>query len=211
MDAAETRSFSSPLSTASGRLVFRRGAANATVTSDAALQELYQAEFTEPIPEIRALGNNVEITYRVAMADWLKGWWLKDRTAARIVLNRSIPWQIEVKGGLSHFRADLTEMSIHALSIIGGASDVEIMLPRVNGALPISITGGASHVRLIHPIDIGAKLHIVGGAAKVTLGEQYLGAIAGEIILQSPGYKETGGHIDISLKGGVSDLAVTNA
>jgi hypothetical protein len=147
----------------------------------------------------------------VAMADWLKGWWKKDHTAAKLVLNRSIPWQIESKGGLSHLRADLTGMDIQTLSIVGGASDVEILLPRVSGVLPVTITGGASHVKLIHPIDVGVKLHIVGGAAKVTLGEQYLGAMGGEIILQTPGYKDSDGHIDVAIKGGVSDVSIVTA
>ncbi|HEY3295183.1 MAG TPA: hypothetical protein VGL38_07075 [bacterium] len=208
MDAAESRSFSAPMSSASGRLVFKRGAANVTVLSETGMDDLYKAEFTEPIPDVKAIGNNVEVTYRVAMSDWLKGWWLKDRTAARIVLNRAIPWQIETKGGVSHLRGDFAEMNIQAISIVGGASDVEMLLPRVTGALPVSITGGASHVKLIHPLDVGVKLHIVGGAAKVTLGEQYLGALAGEIILQTPGYKESAGHIDVTIKGGVSDVNI---
>jgi hypothetical protein len=102
-------------------------------------------------------------------------------------------------------------MTIQTLSIVGGASDVEILLPRVTTVLPVAITGGASHVKLIHPLDVGVKLHIVGGAAKVTLGEQYLGAMGGEIILQTPGYKESGGHIDVTIKGGVSDVSIVTA
>jgi len=211
MDASDTRSFSAPLSGASGRLVFRRGAANVTIVSDAGLSELFKAEFSEPVPEVKTIGNSVEITYRVAMADWLKGWWMKDRHVAKIALNRTVPWQIECKGGLSHFHANLMEMEIQSFSIVGGASEVELMLPHVSGSVPVTITGGASHVKLIHPADVGVKLHIVGGAAKVTLGEQYLGALGGEIILQTPSYKESSARVDISIKGGVSDVNVVSA
>ena len=211
MDTTDTKAFSSPLSSASGRLVFRRGAANVTVRSETGMEELYRAEFTEPIPEVKVIGNNIEITYHIAMSDWLKGWWMKDRHAAKVVLNRSIPWQFESKGGLSHMRADFSDMDLQSLSIVGGASDVEIILPRVTTVLPVTITGGASHVKLIHPPDVGVKLHVVGGAAKVTLGEQYLGALAGEIILQTPGYKESTGHIEVAIKGGVSDVSIATA
>jgi hypothetical protein len=211
MDTTESRSFSAPLSSASGRLVFRRGAANLTLNSSGELQGLYTADFSEPIPEVKVVGNNVEVTYRPNMSDWLKGWWAKDRTAAKVTLNRTIPWQIEFKGGLSHLSADLKEMNLQSFAIIGGASNVEVLLPNVSGALPVSITGGASHIKFVHPADVGVKLHIVGGAAKVTLGEQYLGAIGGEIILQTPGYKEASGHIELAIRGGVSDVTIATA
>jgi len=211
MDNSESRSFSAPLSSASGRLVFRRGAANLDLNSSAEIQGLYTADFSEPIPDVKVIGNTVEVTYRHNMSDWLKGWWAKDRTAARVSLTRSIPWQIEFRGGLSHLNADLSALNLQSFAFIGGASNVEVLLPKVNGALPVSITGGASHIKLVHPAEVGVKLHVVGGAAKITLGEQYIGAIGGEIILQTPGYKEASGHIDVSIKGGVSDVAVASA
>jgi hypothetical protein len=208
----QSQTFTAPLSSTSGRLVFRRGAANLILMSEPGLAELYKAEFSEPVPEIVVVGNNIDVTYRLNMSDWLKGWWFnKDRMAAKFMLNPTIGWQIEFKGGLSHLRADLTGMDIQAISVIGGASDVEFILPQVATVLPVTITGGASHVKLIHPAETGVKLHIVGGAAKVELGEQYLGAMGGEIILQTPGYKDSAGRIDLEVKGGVSDVKVQSA
>jgi hypothetical protein len=212
MADTETKSFSAPLNSTSGELSFRRGAANVTIQSDDALGELYTAEFTEMIPDVKVVGNSIEVTYRFSsMSDLLKGWWFKDRTSAKITLNRRIAWQIVFKGGLSHLRADLSDMNIQSVAVIGGASDIELTLPKTETALPVTVTGGASHITLIHPADVGVKLHIVGGAAKVELGEQYLGAMGGEIILQTPGYKESAGHIEFNVKGGVSDVHIKSA
>ena len=53
------------------------------------------------------------------------------------------------------------------------------------------------------------RLHIRGGARKLTLHEQHLGAVGGGMLLDSPGASEAAERLDIDVHGGASTLVVT--
>jgi DNA-binding MarR family transcriptional regulator len=99
-----------PAGVKAGRLEFRHGAARVTLSADPDMRELYRAEFEGSPPDIRVDGGTVSVQYarRFRAFDWR-------RVAVHITLNGSIPWSVEVHGGLAQMEADLSILASTAL------------------------------------------------------------------------------------------------
>ena len=153
---------SAPLrGTATGHL--RLSGGNVTVRSGATGPELFRARFTGPQPKIRVAGNAVEIAYRgVRPVIWR-------RQSAQVALNTSIPWHIEVPDGLFKSTLDLAGLKVTAVTVDGGASQVEIRLPRPSGMVPVRFLSGASIITVRRPNGVAVRAVVRGGATKVQL------------------------------------------
>ena len=200
----ESGEFSAPLgSLESGRLVFASGASRVTVRSDPEMEDLYRARFKGPQPDIRVKDGTVTIRYprRFRPFEWRK-------YAADVILNSSIPWEVEVRGGASNFTADLAGLDLGSFEIKGGASRIEASLPHPSGTVPVRLSGGASNIVLHRPADTAARMRVGGGVSKLAFDEQRFGAIGGEVRLQSHGYENSESRYDINVSGGASSLSV---
>jgi hypothetical protein len=194
-----------PLGSAkSARLEFVRGAANVTLHVGSGMEDLYRARFDGPVPDVGAEGGAVIVKYTWTLHpfDWR-------RRGADIALNSQVPWRITVRGGgVSRLDADLGGLRLDSFEVEGGASRVELMLPDPSGAVPIRIDGGASNVSVRRPEGVAARLHVGGGASKLALDGQRLGAIGGETRLESPGHAGATDRYEIIITGGANNVAV---
>jgi hypothetical protein len=201
----EKREHAAPLGSAkSARLEFVRGAANVTLHVGSGMEDLYRARFDGPVPDVGAEGGAVIVKYTWTLHpfDWR-------RRGADIALNSQVPWRITVRGGgVSRLDADLGGLRLDSFEVEGGASRVELMLPDPSGAVPIRIDGGASNVSVRRPEGVAARLHVGGGASKLALDGQRLGAIGGETRLESPGYANATDRYEIIITGGANNVAV---
>jgi hypothetical protein len=135
------------------------------------------------------------------MLDWRK-------LAADVTLNGSIPWRLELKGGVSRLEAELSALRLESLELLGGASDVVITLPRPSGTVPIRLTGGASQITFQLPAGVAARLQVKGGVSKLAFESQRLGAVGGHTSLESTDYKSAVDRFDIEVTGGASNLTI---
>src|SRR5262249_46129800 len=144
---------SAPLGVATaGRLEFVRGASLVSIGASAAMPDLYRAHFEGPAPRITVRDGAVSVQYRrLLLAEWARYALLWGRHAVEITLNAAIPWRIEIRGGVSKFRADLSEIRLVTLEVRGGASELEALLPPPSGIVAVRIGGGASNVTLRRP------------------------------------------------------------
>jgi hypothetical protein len=204
------RDFAAPLGGATrGRLVFERGAANVTLHPDPTMTDLCRAHFEGPLPAVRAEGGTVSIRYHsFSFFDWLRYAVQWDATIADVAINPAVPWDVEIRGGVSRINADLRELALRSLHVRGGASRVEIWLPRPEGTVSVDIGGGASNVTLYHPRDVPVRLHVHGGASSLTLDEQHFGAVGGALRLETSGYAGAGGRYEVEIGGGASRLTI---
>lgn len=195
--------FSSPLGALkSGRLRFMTGASRLTLRTDASPELLYLARFEGKPPTVKEEAGTVSIQYqRFSLLDWRK-------QGAHISLNASIPWQLELKGGVSKLDAELSALKLEGLELLGGASDCVVRLPRPLGTVPIRVTGGASDLTLHLPPGAAARLQVRGGVSKLAFQEQRLGAVGGAMNLESPDFKSVADRYDIEFVGGASNLSV---
>jgi len=184
------------------RLVFPRGVANLTVRVDPSITGSYQGEFYGPKPRVSEADDVVSIDY----SQFNPFRW--GRTSADVRLSPSASWAIEIRGGVSHWNSDLRNLELTGIDVRGGVSKVELWLPRPTGSSIIRISGGASQLTLHRPAGVRARLQIGGGASKLELYTQYLGAVGGPVRLETPDYPKAQDRYEVEIGGGASRIRV---
>jgi hypothetical protein len=184
------------------RLVFPRGVANLTVRVDPALTGTYKGEFYGPKPRVTEADGVVSIDY----SQFNPFMW--GRTSADVRLSPTASWAIEIRGGVSHWDSDLRTLELAGIEVRGGVSKVDLRLPRPTGSSMIRVSGGASHLTLRRPAGVPARLQIGGGASKLELDSQYLGAVGGPVRLETPDYSDATDRYEVEIGGGASQIRV---
>jgi DNA-binding MarR family transcriptional regulator len=201
----------------SGRLIFLSGAPRISVRGDPSLKELYRAKFAGPVPRMRVRGGVVTVSYpRLGWFDWraqmagqnidASAHWRKD--TGEIALNGTIPWAIELRGGVSSWAADLRSLTLESFELKGGASKVELLLPRPDGVVPIRITGGMSRMSIERPIGVAAGLTIQGGASEILVDGEVIKSM-GHLSMQTPGADQASDRYEIEVSGGASKISIS--
>ena len=114
-----------------GHLLVRRGLGRTTITTDPALPGLYTARFAGPSPRRSVHGGTVELTYPMMSVR-------RRRAADVLTLTGSIPWRIEVDGGVGELTADLSDVSLRSVEVHGGVSRTTLELP--TPVMPLRMT-----------------------------------------------------------------------
>ncbi|MDY7228967.1 hypothetical protein [Hyalangium rubrum] len=205
----QKRTFSAPLGeTSQGRLAFLGGASRVTLRVEPSMPELFRARFEGPVPEVRVQGGSVSVRYQLSFSDWLQCVLDRGGQDVELTLNGAIPWQLDFHGGVSEVSGDLSRLRLSGLEVAGGASKLQLRLPRPTNVVPIHIHGGASQVRLYRPLGTGARVEIAGGVSHLAFDEQRLGAIGGYTRLETPGLEDRLSRYEIIVDGGASHLTV---
>lgn len=130
------------------------------------------------------------------------------RNSADIVLNAAVPWQVEVRGGASDIKADLSGLRLESFEIDGGASNVELTLPEPSGIVSIRIEGGANNLKVHRPGGVAARVRVEGGVSELALDDQRLGVVGGEVSLDGHDYANATNRYEVVVTGGASNLSV---
>jgi hypothetical protein len=187
---------------ATAQLVFPHGVANLTIRVDESMLKKYRGEFDGPKPRVTEGDGVISIDYSgFNPLTW-------GRTSAAVTLSPSVAWFIEIRGGASHWGGDLRKIEVAGIDVRGGVSKVDLRLPQPNGLVPIRVSGGVSHLTLRRPGGVPARVHIGGGASKLELDTQYLGAIGGPVRLETSGYPGSTDRYDLEIGGGASTVTI---
>lgn len=178
-----------------GRLRFPRGATSVTVRAGPAMRELYWATFTGTKPRVNVVGNAVEITGSRGFSPVT--WRFQ---SAQIVLNDSIPWEIEVQGGAVRLTCDLRGLRLSMVTLEGGAVKVELHLPHPSGTVPIHFAGGATEISVLRPVGVPVRVAVQGRTGKLQVDGKSIEA-TDEEPFQSPGFAREADRYDIELAG----------
>ncbi|MGC4094013.1 MAG: MarR family transcriptional regulator [Polyangiaceae bacterium] len=125
-----------------------------------------------------------------------------------LLLNPTIPWQVRVKGGLSHCRFELGSLLLSGLEILGGLSAVELQLPAPRGRVGLLLKGGASQLSVLRPAGAALRVIVHSGASGLSLDNLQLGSVGGRTEWQSPDYAQALDKFDLEVMGGASKLSV---
>lgn len=206
---ASSVEFECPLvDTRFGKLVVISGVPKLLIRSDSGMLPLLHAVFERPLPEINEQDGVVKIRYpSYSLLNWFVYW---RQPKADITINPSVPWSIEVNGGVSNFEADLSRVQLSGLEFKGGISHLWTNLPEPVGTVTIQIGGGVSDMTIIRPADVPVRIQIRGGISSLTFDNQSYGSIGTLPQLESPGYQEVMNRYDIRISGGVSNIVITS-
>ena len=107
------------------RLELTPRSADITIHADPSLRERYRARFEGPAPRVDVVNGTVAIAYDRRFHP-LTG----RRRGAEIVIDPSVGWEVEVRGGVSRLEGDLTGVELESLEIAGGVSKSTLSLGR---------------------------------------------------------------------------------
>jgi DNA-binding MarR family transcriptional regulator len=185
------------------RLLFANGAANVTLRA-AALDELYQARFEPPEPQVQAQGGAVQIRYP------RRSFFQRRRGTGTILLSTAATWQIEVRGGAMACSFDLRELTLTALAVFDGAYRLELNVGRPRGIVPIRIASGAVDIIIRRPADAATQVLVQSGATRLRLDQRYAEVVSHSAPWQTSNYATAADRYDITVEGGASSLSVVS-
>jgi DNA-binding MarR family transcriptional regulator len=202
----EGGSYSAPLGAlTSGQLVVSR-ALRLTLRAGEGMDELYQARFEGPLPEVKAKEGVVTISYprRLLLLPASR------QGAAEVTLSTAIPWQIIIQGGVLEITAGLGGLILAGLEIKGGMSTIRLELPLPSGTVPIRFSGGASDVTIRRPAGVAARVHLKGWVSTFIFDDQTFSNVGSDVRLQSRGYEGTASRYDIDVASSASMVTITS-
>jgi DNA-binding MarR family transcriptional regulator len=183
------------------RLTFRSGVQDLRLRAGRSAIDLYRARFDGATPQVRVRDGRVLVQYRGVPFDWRK-------RVATIGLNTSIPWTIDVVGGVNRVEADLREVDIRRFELTGGSDRVQVEFGRPVGDVPIRFVGGARTIRLERPAGTPVRLRIQGGADSVGLDGTAHGKKGGDVAVESRGWPSATDRLSIEVVGGSKSIDI---
>lgn len=181
-----------------GMLEIHRGATRWDV-STASGRFLYRAQLEGGASTVTAKQGHVTIRSGSGFL-WRRG-------GGKLVLTEAIPWRIIVHGGMWRFDGKLGALTLHELSVHGGASECTIALPKPDRIVPLRVHGGVHQVKLTCPADVPLRVSIHGGAARLHLDTLELAAADGVVRWESPGFGRAERGYDLHVQGGVEEFS----
>ena len=183
------------------RLTFRSGAQELRLRPGRVATELYRARFDGATPQVRVRDGRVLVQYRGLPFDWRK-------RVATVALNPTIPWTVELVGGISRVEADLREVRLSRLELAGGTERVQLELGAPTGEVPIRVIGGAKTIRIERPSATAIALIVQGGTSRVDFDGRRTGASGGVTRLESSGWASARDRYQLEVIGGSKTIEV---
>ena len=203
------REFIEPIAgTTRGRLVFERGTPDLRITVGTRPEELAHASFRGALPELRSSDGTIIVHYPgFGPVGWLLRSW---RARAEISLNTTVPWTLDLRGGVHGLHADLRSSILEGVAIRGGIAGAELWLPSPRGTLPVELAGGVNSVSIHRPRGIPVRLSIRGGISSLSFDAEEFGSIGRGMHRETPGWSEATDRVEVSVTGGVNHLEITS-
>lgn len=202
-DAAATSEHTAPLGGLSeARLLVRAGLSELRLNSGAPAADLYRARFEGPTPQVRLRDGRVIVQYRGAPFDWR-------RRKAAVALNATIPWSLEIVGGVERVEADLRDVPLRRFQLTGGTQRIELGLGAPKDEVQVQVVGGSSAIRIDRPRNVPVRLRVSGGSGRIEVDGQALSQRGGEIAIDTTGWTGRGGRYAVEVVGGSRTLEIT--
>jgi hypothetical protein len=183
------------------RLTFRSGAQDLRLRPGRSTTDLYRARFDGATPQVRVRDGRVLVQYRGVPVDWRK-------RVATIGLNTTIPWSIDVVGGVNRVEADLRDVDVRRFELTGGSDRVQVEFGHPVGDMAIRFIGGARTIRLERPAGTPVRLRIQGGASSVGLDGTAQGKKGGDVAVESRGWSSATDRLSIEVVGGSKSIDI---
>ncbi len=194
-----------------GTLQLHLGAARVDIRGDTLGDDLFRShlEFPngEPAPSVKVDGGRVEIEQGNTRRFFFPR---AGRRTVELRLNRKVPWTVGVDGGAISGTLDLQDLSLSRLEVEGGASRIELRLPRPSGTVRVSISGGAIDATLHLPPSVAARVTMDGGANSLDVARdrgRRSGGF-GNLAWESNGFAAASDWYEITVSGGANHLRI---
>jgi len=183
------------------RVVMETSASRLSLSGDSPPDQLATASFEGPPPDVRAADGTITVRYRRPRLD------VRSRRA-RISLNPSIPWMVEVHGGVTDLDADLAAVALSGLQLDGGVNHLRLELAAPRGTVRLEINGSASDARIGRPPGTDVALRVRGVLSHLRFDDEKRETVGGELRMQSRGFGRATDRYEIDMTGGAARLTI---
>jgi len=183
------------------RLTFRSGAQDLRLRPGRVPQELYRGKFDGATPFVRVRDGRVLVQYRGIPFDWRK-------RVATLGLNTTIPWTIEIVGGVNRVEADLRDIEIRRFELTGGSERLQLEFGRPRGDVTVKVVGGSKTIRLERPAGVPVQVRVVGGSGGLTIDGDGLRRQGGVAKAESRGWATATDRYALEVVGGSKSIDV---
>jgi DNA-binding MarR family transcriptional regulator len=187
---------------ASARIILETSASRLRFAGAAGEGTLLRASFDGPRPDVQASNGVATIRYRrKAIAAF-------SSRSASIALNNSIPWTIELGGGITDLTGSLNGVRLDRLDVDGGANHIDLDLPAPEGTVAVRVQGVASSARFRRPSGVPVAVRVDGGVSHLRLDGQRFERLAGERRFTSDAFEAGANRYEIEVLGGASEVTI---
>jgi hypothetical protein len=191
------------------RLTITSGLADARVRIDPNATDLIAIDSGAGTPpRLRVSPSELRLSWPTTLGAWLRSVFAGEYRDVEIVLHPAVEWTLQIRGGLSHFEADLARGKLAEIEISGGVSHARLDLPSHAAVVPIRISGGVNDLALRRPADSGVTLEVSGGIADLCLDDQIFDAIGGAARLSTGPVHGDGPGVAVEISGGANGLHI---
>lgn len=187
---------------AAARLIMETTASRLEFAGPTAPGDLVEATFDGPLPDVRRSAGVVTVRYRRQAMSAFTG------RRARIALNGSVPWSIELEGGLTDLTGTLEGVQLERMEIGGGANHVRLDLPQPAGSVAIRLAGVASSAQFRRPAAVPVALRVAGGVSHLRFDGRALEQVAGKRRIVGSGFAEHPDRYEIEVLRGASEVVI---
>src|SRR5262245_52730153 len=187
---------------ANARIIVETSASRLAFTGAAPADQLLRASFEGPRPDVHVGSGAATIRYRRKAAAAFS------TRSARIALNPTIPWTIELAGGITDLTGTLDGVQLDRVDVEGGANHVELELPAPTGSVPVRVRGVASTARFRRPAGVPVAVRVNGGVARLRIDGQRFDRLAGDQRFTSDAFASGADRYEIEVLGGASEIRV---
>jgi hypothetical protein len=125
-----------------------------------------------------------------------------------VELSRAVTWHLRMVGGVTDEVLDLETGSIGGVELVGGATSIDLTLPRPTGTVPVRMSGGASRWAVRVPADVPVRVSVGSGAGSLSVDGASRGGTAAGTVVAPAGWDSAADRYAIDAQAGVATFTV---
>jgi hypothetical protein len=127
-------------------------------------------------------------------------------SAVEVRLNSRVTWRLIFRGGAETQTVDLSGGRLAALEMEGGATRLELTLPKPAVTVPIRLRGGLEELLLHAPTGVPTRVKVTKGATNVTLDRLNRSKVAPDTTFTPNGWGDAKARYDVSASEGIGTV-----
>jgi hypothetical protein len=182
-------------------LVLDSGAATVTVRGADLGDDLFQVttpDSDDAVPRATIDGDRTTVR---ATSDSGEG-----AGAVEVRLNSRVTWRLVFRGGAKTQTVDLSGGRLAALDMDGGATRLELILPKPNATVPIRLRGGLDELLVHAPTGVPTRVKVTKGATNVTLDRFKRSKVAPDTTFTPNGWGDAKARYDVNAAEGIGTV-----
>jgi hypothetical protein len=129
-------------------------------------------------------------------------------STVEIELATATRWHVRIVGGATQQTIDLSAGRVAEVALVGGATSVDLTLPRPAGNVPVRMVSGVATWAVHLPDGVPAQVFVGAGAGTVTVDGATRTGVAGGTTVTGDGWAQAADRYEVIASGGMSTFTL---